>query len=109
MPQAAIDFATPKQFLMPADVFDLAALQHQNGVRRNKRSQPVRNDDHGPAASDSRYVGVDDRLAFGVERAGRLVKDQYSRIQDQGASDRQPLALPAGKIGRALEYMRLIA
>ena len=35
--------------------------------------------------------------AFAVERAGRLVGEQQRRLVGQGASDREPLALPAGE------------
>ena len=45
----------------------------------------------------------------GIERAGRFVQDQDAGIVDQGAGDRQPLALAAGEVGRALLDHRFVA
>src|SRR5438874_1691524 len=52
---------------------------------------------------------LDDRFALGVERAGRLVEDQHRRVVNEGARDRQALALAARQIGRAFFEDRRIA
>ena len=38
---------------------------------------------------------LDPRFGFGVQRAGRLVEDQDRRILENGAGDRDALALAA--------------
>ena len=58
---------------------------------------------------DAQQIGVDHRLALGIERAGRLVEDQDARIVDQRARDREPLALAARQIGRAFLDVGLVA
>src|SRR5579872_4484248 len=108
MPQRAINLAATNQFVMTPNVRDFATLEHQDGVGGDKRSKPVRNDDHGSAARDSRNIGVDDGLAFCVQRAGRLVQNENSWVQDQGPGDREPLSLTAGQVGRAFENMGFI-
>ena len=51
--------------------------------------------DEGPAFGDPQQIGVDDRLAFGVERARRFIEDQDTRVADQRAGDCEALALTA--------------
>ena len=64
--------------------------------------------DDRAAAGDRGEVLLDDRFALGVERAGRLVEDQHRRVVDEGARDRQALALATRQIGRAfLEDCRI--
>ena len=58
---------------------------------------------------DAPDVVVDDGLTVGIERAGRLVEDEDARIEDQRAGNREPLPLAAGKVGRTLVDMRLVA
>ena len=55
----------------------------------------MRDDDQRPAMRDPRNVGVHDRFAFGIERAGGFVKNKNGRIDDQRPRDRQPLPLAA--------------
>src|SRR5215831_12927451 len=94
---------------MPADVVYTTTLENKNRVSRYQRRQAVRNDDHSAALCDARNVGIDDRLAIGVEGAGRFVKDQDARIDDQRACDGEALPLSARKIGRALINLSLVA
>src|SRR5262249_14809206 len=54
------------------------------------------------AARDGRQVVLNDRLALRVERAGRLVEDQYARLGHEGARDGEPLLLPAREIRAVL-------
>ena len=94
---------------MRPEVQHAALVQHQDGVAVGQRRQPVRHDHHGAAARHVRQVGVDQGLAFRIERAGRLVQDQDARVVHQGAGDRQALPLAAGQVGRAFLDQRLIA
>ena len=99
VPEPAIDVAALEQLVMPAEIVDPAAFEHQDHVGVHQHREAVRNDDERAAFGDAQQIGVDDRLAFGVERAGRLVEDQDARIADQRAGDRQALALTARQIG----------
>ena len=47
-------------------------------------------------------IGVDQRLALGIERRGRFVEDHQLGIDDQRARDGDALALATGEIGRSL-------
>ena len=94
---------------MGPDIADLALLEDEDLVGRDQRREAMGNDDQRPAGGDARNVGVDDRLAFGVEGARRLVEDEDARIDDQRPGDGQPLALPAGKVRRAFVDVGLVA
>src|SRR5712672_1996459 len=86
VPEPAIDIAALEQLVVPSGVVNPAALQHQYHVGGYQHRQAVRNDHEGAAFGDAQKVGVDDRLAFRVERARRFVEDQDARIADQCAS-----------------------
>jgi hypothetical protein len=45
--------------------------------------------------ADAAHIGLDRRFALIIERRGRLVENQDPRVDDQGASDRDALALSA--------------
>ena len=62
------------------------------------RRQPVGDDERGAAARQPVEGAADRRLALGVERRGRLVEQEDGRVAQDGAGDRQPLALAAGKL-----------
>src|ERR1700722_4401641 len=94
-PELAIHGAAFEQDPMWRNVHHLTLLQHQNLVAFGQRRQPMRHDDHCSAARDTQQVGVDQRLTLRLERTGRFVKDQDTRIRDQRARNRQPLLLAA--------------
>ncbi len=60
----------------------------------------MRDQDHRAAARNFLQVGLQDGLAFRVERTCCLIEDQQARPDQQGARDGKPLALPARKIHR---------
>ncbi len=109
VPEPAIDIAALEQLVVPSGVVNPAALQHQYHVGGYQHRQAVRNDHEGAAFGDAQKVGVDDRLAFRVERARRFVEDQDARIADQCASDCEALALTAREVGRPFLYEGLVA
>ena len=59
--------------------------------------------------ADRAHVVLDDALAFVIERAGRLIEDQDARIADEGARDRDALALAAREPAAPLADDRVIA
>src|SRR6266853_1187688 len=86
MPQPGIDVAALEQLLMRADVVHGAAFEHDDRVRRNQSGETVRDDNQGAPLRDAQQVGVDDGFAVGVERTGRLVEHQNTRVADQRPS-----------------------
>ena len=93
---------------MLAHSFDLAALEHQDGVGFDQRRQPMRDHDDRAPRRDATNIFVDDRLAVRVQRAGRFVEDQDARIDDQRARDGEPLLLSAREVGRTLVNVSLV-
>src|SRR5262249_34691325 len=67
IPQRAIDVAAREQLVVARYIVNAAALEHHDGVRLYQRGQAVRDDDERAVTCDPPQVGVDDRLAFGVE------------------------------------------
>ncbi len=65
--------------------------------------------DDGPAAAGAPDVGQQMRLGTCVQRTGRLVQDQHARVADDGAGDRQELALAQREAGAALAEDGLVA
>ena len=94
---------------MVALLGDLARLDGDDPVALADRRQAVGDDDHGAAMGDHPQVLLDDLLALGVERRGRLVEDQDPRIADQRAGDGDALALAARQVGAALLDDRVVA
>ena len=58
---------------------------------------------------NARQVAVDDRLALRIKGACCLVENENARIQDQGAGNREPLALAARYVARPLIDERVVA
>ena len=57
----------------------------------------------------SLQAGLDRRLGGRVDRGGGVVEDQDPRVGEQGAGDRDPLALAAGEGQAALADPGLVA
>src|SRR5882757_7631588 len=86
----------PVHELVVSSVLDQpSAFDVDDAVGMAHRRQPMRDDQHRPAGGNLPHVALDDVLALVVQRAGGLVKDQDSRIGNERARDRDPLALPA--------------
>ena len=68
---------------------------HQIGVPH--RGQAVRHHNGGAAPPQMGERLLHRRLAFRVQRAGRLVQQQNTRVAQQRARQRHPLALAAGQ------------
>ena len=88
---------------------DLAGLDGDDAVALPHRRQAVGDDDHGAPLRDARQVILDDLFAFGVQRRGRFVEDQDTRIVDQRAGNGDALALAARQVAAALVDDRVIA
>src|SRR5579885_1711883 len=81
--QRCIAAARDNELLVRPVLHEAAALERQKPVRAAHRGQPVRDHDDRAATRDPPHVGLDDPLAFIVERAGGLIEDQDARVGDQ--------------------------
>src|SRR6478736_7801364 len=86
-----------------------AVIERDNPVRRPHRREPMRDDQDRAPPGDLLHVLLDDALAFIVQRTGCLVEDQDAGIRDQGAGNRDALALAAGKRRAPLADNRVVA
>ena len=94
---------------MVADGGDAAFAQDHDQVGPADLGEAVGDDERSPAASGGGDGALD--LVFGgrVDGAGRVIKDQDTRIGQEGTRDRQALALAAREGHAALAYDGLVA
>src|ERR1700754_2959174 len=78
---------------MRAILDQATALDGDDTIRKSKRRETVRDDDHGPAARHLRHVLLHDALAFIVERTRRLVENENAGIRDERTSNSDALTL----------------
>src|SRR5713226_1711614 len=93
--EEAAEIAALQEFAMPGNVVRYGLFQNQYGVGSYQVGKPIRDNDHGATLCDPSQVGIDDRLALGIERTGGLVEDQELGVDQERAGDRDPLTLPA--------------
>ena len=94
---------------MGAGFDDPAFVQHDDAVGPLYRRQAVGDDDGGATDHRGFERALHQALGFGVERAGGFVQQQQRRILEQGARDRDALALAARQAHPALAQERGIA
>ena len=84
-------------------VFDhFAVVEHHDAVEAGNRGQTMRHHDARAPAHKRFQRVLHQRFAFGVKRAGGLVKHQHGAVCQQRAGDGHTLTLPAGKLHAAL-------
>ena len=81
---------------MRALLDDVSVIEHQDAVAFEHRGKAMR--DHDCRASLHQPVErrLHQRLALGIECGRRFIEQQQRRIAEDGARDRDALALPAG-------------
>ena len=99
---------THERFVVPR-LDDGPLVEHQDTVRPDHARQPVREYQRRAALHQPVEGGLDDRLVLRVHRGERLVQDQDRRVAEQGAGNRDPLALPAGELDATLTDDRGVA
>ncbi|MBV6469829.1 MAG: hypothetical protein NBKEAIPA_01736 [Nitrospirae bacterium] len=72
---------------------NLSLLKRVNSLSASDGAQAVGDENDGTSLRDERHVLSNDGFRFIVQCAGRLIKDQNSRIRDQCASNSNPLTL----------------
>src|SRR5215472_12375827 len=108
-PELAVDGTAFEKHVVRRDVDDPALFQDEDLVAIDQGRQAMRHDHHRPTARDAKQTGVQQRLTFRIQRAGRLVEDQDARIGDQRACDRKSLPLPARDVRRTFLDQGLVA
>ena len=94
---------------MIAHLDDRALVEHEDALGTDHARQAVREDQRGAALHQPVERRLDDRLVLRVHCGQRLVQDQDRRVSQQGAGDRDPLALPARELDAALADDRGVA
>jgi hypothetical protein len=85
-----------------AVVDDPPVLEHRDPVGERDRRRPVRDHERRSTFHDRRERGADLVLLRRVDGGGRVVQDEHGRVGQDGAGDRDPLALAAREREAAL-------
>jgi hypothetical protein len=93
--QTGISARSPDQFVVRPGLDHMALIYHENAVGPANRRQAMRNHDDCPPAGQARERRLHARLAFGVQRACRLVEEKNRRFGQESPGKRDSLALPA--------------
>src|SRR5262249_1968498 len=102
VPELGVKAAAAQELRMIALLDDLALIEPDQPVHRRNGREPVGDRDHGLARHQVEKLLLDRRLGLAVERARRLVEDQYARILEQHAGNGDALPLASGKLHPAL-------
>ena len=93
---------------MRAAFDNLAVFQNQNLIGAAYCREPVCDDESRTPTSKRSQTILNQRFALAVETGGCFIKDQQLGIGENGARDRNALALSAGKLYSALADDRLV-
>ena len=94
---------------MSTGLGDLAAVHHEYLVGVPDGGEPVGDGEGGAVGDQVAEVVLDDGLGLVVDVAGRLVEDEHLRVAQDGAGERDALALPARELDAALADHGLVA
>src|SRR5439155_773757 len=109
MIEVGVELAAFEEFGVSSAFRNLSVLEHDDAVGPAHGRKPVR-DEEGRAALGQSVQGLQQSVfGFDVERAGRLVEDQNGRVLQQGARNRNALALAAGERRPALADHGVVA
>ena len=103
-PKRGILSAGRRKLGVRAVFYDLAVRKNHDAVECGDGRQAVRYHNRGTSLHKILKGVLHQRLAFGVERAGRLVQHQDGGVREDGARDRYALALPAGQLDAAFSH-----
>ena len=107
--KTGVNAAFGHQLAVCSGLHHAPGVHHEYPARTAHRGEPVGDDDDGAFPGDTCERELHTRLAFGIERAGRLVEQQDGRFGDKRAGKRDALALAAGEIAPALARWRVPA
>ena len=102
--------ARREQMRVGAGRGDPALVVHQHDtIGERDRGRAVGDDQRGAAVHDFGERGTDLVLLRGVDRGRGVVEDQHARVGEDGASDREALALPTRQREAVLAEERVVA
>ncbi len=107
--QSMVRAAEAHELRVPAGLHHAPGLEGENPVGADHAREPVREDQGRPAFHEPVERFLDHRLTLGIHRGERFVQDEDGGIAQEGARDRDPLALAAGEPDAALAHDRLVA
>jgi hypothetical protein len=93
--KSAVDSTTVEQLLVCPHLDNPAGIHNHYPISAADRRESMSNDDRRPPRHQVIESRLNQSLTLGIERARRLVKNQYWRILQQGPRNRQPLPLSA--------------
>src|SRR3954447_23676956 len=105
----AVDLALRDQVVVRPARGDPAAIEDDELVGARDPRKAVGDDDRRPVLRGRLRPERDLRLGRRVGRRRRGVEDQDARLEEEGARDRDPLALPAGERDAALADHGVVA
>ena len=100
--QLGVEAAAREQAFMGPGLDQAPGIEHRDQLGVAHRRQPMGDDDGGALAHQLGERVPHLRLADRVEMRGRFVEDQHRRVLEEGAGDRDALALSAGELHAAL-------
>ena len=93
---------------MGACRFDLALGENKNAVGHSNAGKAMRNQDGGFSGTEFLETLKHFKFRSGVQRRGRLVKDQHRGFSHIGARDRDFLPFSAGQLDPFLNRLPII-
>src|SRR5208337_123619 len=103
-----IEAAPVEQFLV-ASLFDnLAVVDDHHYVGIPDRAEAVGNDEAGAPLHQAEQGFLDAQLGARIHAARGLIKDQDSRIREDGAGNREQLALALAQVPRPLRQVGMV-
>ena len=98
IPEFTVNTGLFEQLFVGAGGTQAALIDDDDPIGVTDDAQAVRDDDNGAPPGNIFQIAADDLFTLRVESTGCFVKNQYGRIGQQGAGDRQTLFLSAGKV-----------
>ena len=94
---------------MGALLDDAAVFEHDDAPGLANRGQAVGDHDRCASGEQAAQAGLDTALGVQVHVGGRLVQHKDARVGDQGAGERDQLALAGGQLRAALADLGVVA
>ena len=95
-----------QQLLVCAFFDDFAIVDDQHLVGIADGAQAVGNDKTGAAFHQAQQRFLDARLGAGIDTAGGFIQNQNGRVSQDGARNRQQLALSLAQVAGAFREIR---
>ena len=101
--------AVAQQFVVRTHRMNVPVVHHDNTICVAHGSQTMRDHQRGSPSFELLQRCGHLTFAFGIERTGGFVQQQYGPVGEQGARNRNTLALTAGELNAAFTQIRVKA